>query len=254
LQICVWLCNVRARKRRQALVQGRIAGLEELSGKAAEGIERSPVAGLMSRRQVLQRATALGLGGLVLSALPAAERLMAAVEPALADTSLADATLQAIADTIIPGRKADRTDLGNEIHPKAIAGVHPEPGAVQADALLLFHEPRIGFDALQAAFLSELETRSLARGGQFLDLPFDKRVAVCLDGCSASNPSVVVWEAAAAVAFAAFLAAATQQNATIDTSSALQVMGHPGTAPNGYADYSYGKRLASERTATGSLP
>ena len=219
-----------------------------------KGIERSPVGGLLSRRQVLQRATVLGLGGLVASALPVAERLINTVEPALADVNLADATLQAVADTMIPGRKTDRTDLGNEIHPNAIAGAHPEPGAVQADALLLFHEPRIGFDALEPAFLTELQTRSLTRGGQFLDLPFDKRVAVCVDGCSASNPTVLVWEAAAAVAFAAFLIAATQENATIDTASGLQVMGHPGTAPNGYADFSYGKKLSRELTANGSLP
>ena len=63
-----------------------------------------------------------------------------------------------------------------------------------------------------------------------------------------------MWEAAAAVAFAAFLAAATQRNATIDTASGYQVMGHPGTAPNGYADYSYGRKLSRERTANGSLP
>jgi hypothetical protein len=195
----------------------------------------------------------LGLSGLVASALPVAGRLITA-PPALADVNLADATLQAVADTMIPGRKADRTDLGNEIHPKAIAGVHPEPGAVQADALLLFHDARIGFDALEPPFLSELQTRSLTRGGQFLDLTFDKRVAVCIDGLSASNPTVLVWEAVAAVAFAAFLAAATQENATIDTASGLQVMGHPGTAPNGYADYSYGKKLSRELTANGSLP
>jgi hypothetical protein len=79
-------------------------------------------------------------------------------------------------------------------------------------------------------------------------------VAVCIDGLSASNPTVLVWEAVAAVAFAAFLAAATQENATIDTASGLQVMGHPGTAPNGYADYSYGKKLSRELTANGSLP
>jgi len=228
--------------------------LEHFEENRTAGIERSPVGGLLSRRQVLQRATALGLGGLVTAALPVADRFLATVAPALADVNLADATLQAVADTMIPGRKADRTDLGNEIHPKAIAGAHPEPGAVQADALLLFHEPRIGFDALQPAFLADLQTRSLTRGGQFLDLPFNSRVAVCVDGCSASNPTVLVWEAAAAVAFAAFLIVATQENATIDTASGLQVMGHPGTAPNGYADYSYGKKLSRELTANGSLP
>ena len=230
--------------------QGKAANAATLSAGA---VERSPVGGLLSRRQVLQRASALGLGGLVLSALPAAEAFLA-TEPARADTTLTDATLQAVADTLIPGRKAARTDLGDEIHPKAIAGVHPEPGAVQADALRVFHDSRIGFDALEPAFLSELETRSLLRGGQFLDLPFASRVAVLIDGLDASNPTVLAWEAAGAVAFAAFLIAATQVNATIDTASGLQVMGHPGTAPNGYAEFSYGKKLAKELTSTGSLP
>ena len=78
--------------------------------------------------------------------------------------------------------------------------MHHEPGAVETDALVLFHSPLIGFDALEPAFLAELETRSLLRGGQFLDLPFAKRVAVCVDGLDPSNPSIVVWEAAAAVA------------------------------------------------------
>jgi hypothetical protein len=236
------------------LIQGRIASLEEFHQEAHLKAARSPAGALLSRRQVLQRATALGLGGFVLSALPAAERFLSAVEPALAQPNLADATLQAFADTLIPGSKADRTDLGNEIHPKAIAGAHGEPGAVQADALLLYHDARIGFDALSPAFLAEIQARSLARGGQFLDLQFDKRVAVCVDGLAASNPAVLVWEAAGAVAFAAFLVVATQVNATITTASGLQVMGHPGTAPNGYADYSYGRALSRELTSTGSLP
>lgn len=220
----------------------------------SEALARSPVGGLLSRRQVLQRATAFGIGGLVLSAMPAAERILGGIADADAAVTNADGTLQAVADTMIPGRKVDRTDLGNEIDRKAIAGVHGEPGAVQADALMLFHDSRIGFDALEPAFLSELQSRSLLRGGQFLDLPFAKRVAVVLDGLDGSNPGVLVWEAAAAVAFAAFLVAATQENATIDTACGLQVMGHPGTAPNGYADYSYRKKLSRELTAGGSLP
>ena len=224
--------------------------MEDLDQTAARG----PFAELLSRRQILQRASVLGLGGLVASALPAAERILGTVAPAAAAVTPDDATLQAFADTMIPGRKADRTDLGNEIDPLAIAGVDPEPGAVQADALLLYHEPRIGFDALEPAFLSELESRSLSRGGQFLTLPFAKRVEVCLEGLDPSNPSVQVWEAAAAVPFTAFLAAATQENATIDTASGLQVMGHPGIAPQGYADFTYKKKLSRERTASGSLP
>ena len=209
---------------------------------------------LLSRRQVLKRATVLGVGGLILSALPAADRILSTVAPSEAAVNLADATLQAVADTFIPGRKATLTDLGNEIHEKAIAGVHSEPGAVETDALALFHHPLIGFDALEPAFLAELETRSLPLGGQFLDLNFANRIEVMKGGLAATNPSVTVWEAAAAVPFAAFMAEATLPNASIDTASGYQVIGHPGIAPTGYADYSYGVQLSQERTTKGSLP
>lgn len=208
----------------------------------------------LSRREVLQRASALGIGGLVLSSLPVAERILAGAEPAVAAPSLTDGTLQAFADTLIPGRKATTTDLGNQIHAKAIAGAHPEPGAVEADTLLLYHHPLIGFDLVAPAFLADLEARSLLRLGQFIDLPFAKRVEVCKDGFNASNPTALVWELAAAVPFAAFLCSATQKNATIDNCSGLQVMGHPGTAPHGYADYSYRRVLSAERTSGGNLP
>jgi hypothetical protein len=208
----------------------------------------------LSRREVLQRASALGIGGLVLSSLPVAERILAAAAPAAAAPTLTDGTLQAFADTLIPGRKATRTDLGNEIHPKAIAGAHPEPGAVQADTLLLYHHPLIGFDLVAPAFLADVEARSLLRLGQFIDLPFAKRTEVCVDGLSPSNPTAQVWELAAAVPFAAFLCTAAQKNAVIDNSSGLQVMGHPGIAPQGYADHSYRRVLSAERTSGGSLP
>jgi hypothetical protein len=207
---------------------------------------------LLSRREVLQRASVLGLGALVASALPVAERIL--VSEAAGAVQLTDANLQAFADTMLPGRKATTTDLGNEIHPLAIAGVDSEPGAVEADALLLYHDPLIGFDALEGPFLSELSARSLARGAPFLNLTFEQRVEVCLEGLAPANPSVLVWEAAAAVPFTAFLASAKQSEATIDTSSAYQVMGYPGTAPNGYAEFSYRRKLAVELTRRGYLP
>jgi hypothetical protein len=220
---------------------------------AADRVPRE-IAGLLTRRDVLARASVLSLGGLVLAALPAADRILATVEPADAAVNVADATLQAVADTLIPGRPATRTDLGAEIHPKAIAGVHGEPGAVQTDALALFHSPLIGFELLQPAFLAEVSARSLLRGGQFLDLSFSKRVAVVVEGLDAGNPALIVWEAAAAVAFTSFIMAAAQPGATIDTASGYQVMGFPGTAPAGYADYSYGRRLSREITTDGNLP
>src|SRR3954470_22927288 len=117
----------------------------------------------LSRRDFLQRTSVLGTAALVASALPLAERLTSRVAYA-ADPTLDDATLQAFADTIIPGRKAAQTDLRDPIHPQAIAGIDPDPGAVEADALRLFHDPLIGFDALEPPFLAELSLRSLPQG------------------------------------------------------------------------------------------
>lgn len=214
---------------------------------------RGAVGGELSRRQFIGRVGVLGAGALVASAVPFADSLYRA-RPALAAVTIDDATLQAFADTIIPGRKAAKTDLGDEIHPDAIAGVDPLPGAVEADALRLFHDPLIGFEALAPALLADLSVRALAQGGPFLTLPFDKRTAVCLQAYDFSNPSRVLYEAAAAVPFEAFCGAGEIPGAaTSANASGYRVMGYPGAAPNGYAGFSYGRRLSRERTRKGYL-
>jgi hypothetical protein len=216
--------------------------------------EASPASGellaLLSRRQLLACGSVLALGALVRSALPVSRAAAAELLPSPA----ADATLQAFADTMIPGRPATTTDGGNPISAGAIAGVDPRPGAVEADALALYHHPEIGFDDLEPAFLAELEARSLPHGSDFLHLSFASRVEVCLAGLDFSNGTRLIWEAAAAVPFTAFCAAALTRNATWRDSSGYRVMGLPGTAPHGYRDYSYRRRLSSERTRGGSLP
>ena len=130
---------------------------------------RGPVARELSRRDFLRDTTVLGAGALVASALPVAERVVAA-DPAKAAVPFDGALLQAFADTMIPGRKAARTDLGDEIHPRAIAGVDPEPGAVEADALRLFRSSLLGFPLLAPVFNADLTARSLLEGGLFVDL------------------------------------------------------------------------------------
>jgi hypothetical protein len=126
---------------------------------------------------------------------------------------------------------------------------------VEADALALYHHPKVGFDALEPPFLAELGARSVADGGAFLDLPFDARVAVCIDGLAYDNPTRLLWEAAAAVPFTAFCAAALVPAQTADKAPGYRVMGLPGAAPHGYRrDYSYRRALSRERTKSGSLP
>src|SRR6185503_13155449 len=214
---------------------------------------RGPVGLELSRRDFLRDTGVLGAAALIASAVPVAERLLAA-NPAYAAVSNDDATMQAFADTIIPGRKAQKTDLGDEIHPDAIAGVDPEPGAVEADALRLYHHPLTGFDALEPAFLAELNSRSLQQGGPFLSLDFDKRTAVLLQALAFDNDDRVLYEAAAAVPFTAFCAAAVHETGTSKNASGYRVMGYPGAAPQGYKRYSYGRKLARDFTKKGYLP
>jgi len=215
------------------------------------GADHEELISQLSRRAFLRRACETGLAAamaIALEAVPAAK----AAAPALPD-----ATLQAFADTIIPGRRIARTQSGASVHPQAIAGVDALPGAVESDALALFHHPKVGFDALEPAFLADLQARTLtvaAPAVSFLSLPFSARVRVCLSGLDFSNPSRTLWEAAAAVPFTAFCAAALVPNATAADAVGYAVMGLPGAAPNGYRDFSYGRRLARERTVGGSLP
>ncbi len=221
--------------------------------RALDRAIRNEVAAELSRRELIGRAGTLGLGAMIAAAVPAAARMASPEPAAAADPSLLDGTLQAYFDTIIPGRRVAATELGNPIHPRAIAGVDPEPGAVEADALLLAHNPKLGFDTLAPAFLADLEARSLAQGGLFLDLDYDARERVCVSGLAFANPDRVVWEAAAALPFTAFCAAASIPNATRRTSVGYAVMGHPGTAPNGYRDFSYRRKLNRGRTKRGYL-
>jgi len=211
------------------------------------------IADELSRRDFVRRVGTLGAGAFVIAALPLAERMIAA-KPALAAVSLDDATLQAFADTVIPGRKVTRTDLGHEVHPLAIAGVDKLPGAVEADALLAYHDSRLGFETLAGPFQADLNGRALAQGGPFLTLPFDKRVKVCLSGFDFGNGSRPLWEAAAAVPFATFCAAIEHPIGTSRNCSGYRVMGYPGAAPNGYTGFSYRRKLSRERTKKGYLP
>lgn len=218
---------------------------------------RGRVAAELSRRDFLRRTSALGAAALVAQALPLADHLTAQAAYA-ADPTLDDATLQAYADTIIPGRRAANTDLGDPIHPQAIAGVDPDPGAVEADALRLFHDPLIGFDALEPAFLAELSVRSLPQGGAFLMLPYEKRVQVVLAGFDFGNPTRLLWEAATAVPFTAFCAAAVHPYGNSQNASGYRVMGYPGGGPNDAPvmypySASYRRKLARGRTKKGYL-
>lgn len=223
------------------------------TGRGLDEAIRNDLAVELSRRELLHRAGALGIGAAVASALPVAAKV-AVPERAGAQVPLLDGTLEAFYDTIIPGRRVEQTELGNPIHPRAIAGVEPDPGAVEADALLLGRNPRIGFIVLEPVLHAELTARALLEGGLFLHLDYGARQRVSARGLAFSNPTRLIWEAAAAVPFSAFCAAMNVREATAETSVGYQLMGHPGTAPRGYRDASYRRRLNRGLTTDGNLP
>jgi hypothetical protein len=208
---------------------------------------------LLTRRQALTRASTAGLAALVAGALPLT-RPGTAHAASTTSPTIIDGTMQAFADTMIPGRKVTITESGQPVYPGAIAGVDPLPGAVESDALALYGNADVGFTALEPAFIADLEARSLLQGGTFLSLGFEQRVQVCLAGLDFSNPTYLVWEAASAVPFTAFCAAALVPEATWSDAVGYRVMGLPGTAPDGYRHYSWRRKLSRERTKTGSLP
>src|SRR3954453_6774004 len=103
-----------------------MAGAAGTRGRHAALIEH------LTRRGFLRRASVLGLSAVIASAAPYAQRLVGP-PPAFAHVRLLDGSLQAVADTILPGRNAPTTALGNDIHALAIAGADPLPGEVEAD-------------------------------------------------------------------------------------------------------------------------
>jgi hypothetical protein len=206
---------------------------------------------VLRRRELLVRAGGLSLAALIAEALPVARALGQDSGPPTVPID-PDGTLQAFADTIVPGRKVARTESGAPVHPQAIAGADRLPGAVETDALALYHHQKTGFDALEPAFLADLTAR--AGGRPFLTLTFDDRTAVCKAGLAFDNPVRLLWEAAAAVPFTAFCAAAMNDAQTAAKAAGYRVMGLPGRSDGyGAERASYGRRLARERTRNGSL-
>ena len=107
------------------------------------------VAGIrgLSRRELLQR-------GAVLSLLPVAEQVLA-FAAALGAPNLADGTLQAFADTMIPGKKvSERTSATRFTQGDRRGRYRARRGAGRRAAL--YHHPLTGFDMLEPAFLADL--------------------------------------------------------------------------------------------------
>ncbi|MCM2577822.1 DUF5987 family protein [Streptomyces sp. MTZ3.1] len=169
------------------------------------------------------------------------------------------ATLEAFADTVVPGEKRHARD-------HAIAGATGGPGAVQAGAIDMLRLPELGLGPLMPALAGLLCTEAtryaLGRGKvllpsrpAFVALDFGDRTRLTAQLTGPDAVDRQVW-----VLLALFASIAFDNAAHLHTVKALEQR-HPGLAwlrfPAPDADglwrfptYSYGKRLAREHPHT----
>lgn len=173
-------------------------------------------------------------------------------------------TLEAFADTIIPGVKRWPDD-------RAIAGVSDDAGAVEGGALELLETPATGVTAGLESLATGLNGHAAAfatkRGldldddvPEFVALSYEDRCALVVELTTPGHPEKDGW-----VLLALFSNMAYDSAAHMSTTDALAA-GHPGLKSMGFAepdsdglwrfpDHGYGKELAKrhpDTTASGS--
>ncbi|HUZ25823.1 MAG TPA: DUF5987 family protein [Streptosporangiaceae bacterium] len=168
-------------------------------------------------------------------------------------------TLEAFADTIVPGEKRSPDDT-------AIAGAADGPGAVAAGALELLAWSATGISDALPDLVQSLNRHAdayaaehgLVPGGlvpAFVTLPFEHRTALVQELTAPSHPEKALW-----VLLALFSNMAFDSAAHLNTASAL-ADGHPGLTAIGlrhpdedglwrFPQSSYGRPLAGLRPGT----
>ncbi|GAA4092467.1 DUF5987 family protein [Actinomadura miaoliensis] len=175
------------------------------------------------------------------------------------DAQARNMTIEAFADTIVPGEKRWPAD-------RAVAGAAPGPGAVAAGALELLEWSATGVSdgldelarLLNAHARTHAEVRGLTLDEQvppFVALPFAERTALARALLAPGHPEKEIW-----VSLALFSNMAFDSAAHMHTRDAIAA-GHPGIAAMGLADpdgdglwrfpqYGYGRKLADTHPAT----
>lgn len=175
------------------------------------------------------------------------------------DEALVDPTLEAFADTLIPGEKRFPGD-------RAIAGAATGAGAVQAGAVDLLRFPPAGVAPAIAAVAAGLSARAVAFAleeaialdptvAPWVSLDFDQRTTLAVRLLDGSDPDRALWEAVGALVFISYHTAGH-----LPTARAVRD-GHPGLAgirfPAPDVDdlwrfpaHSYGRPLARPHPAT----
>ena len=183
----------------------------------------------LTRRQLLAVA---GSAALAWQLAPWTERLGLAAQASPSPDAVVTPTLEAFADTLIPGAKRWPAD-------RAVAGAAPGAGAVQAGAIDMMNFPPAGISPVlpELVTLANASAQAYsARHGVALDptvpplvaLNFDQRTAVLLGLLDPSGADYLLWYALAAMAFLAYHTAGY-----LHTADAMR-RHHPGLAAIGF--------------------
>lgn len=205
-----------------------------------------------------RRAVLRGLAAAV-AALPALGTAAAPPAAAAALGSWPVSTLEAFADTLIPGEKRSSSD-------RAVAGAAPGPGAVQAGVITLLSSPDLPLNPLLPGIAALLDARATAYAisrlillpidrPPFVGLSFDHRTAVVAGLFQSGDPDRAIWQLLSFLVGLAFDTAAHRHTAQ------AVAEGHPGLVWTGfpppdadglwrYPDHSYGTALATPHPAT----
>jgi enediyne biosynthesis protein E8 len=217
----------------------------------------------LSRRRLLQLATTAFAAWQV---APWADQLAAyAGNPTGTTSDAITTTLEAFADTLIPGQKRYDGD-------HAIAGVVHGPGAVQAGAVDLMWFPQAAIGPLLPSLAALLDSRAAAYAAThkrivdptlppLVALHFHDRTALLLELLDPAAPDYLAWWALAAMPFLAFHTAGH-----LHTAEAVRRK-HPGLHAIGFPKpdkddlwrfphFSYRRRLARSHphTTAGGSP
>ena len=172
---------------------------------------------------------------------------------ASAEAAIRTMTLEAFADTFVPGEKRSPDDV-------AIAGAAPGPGAVMAGAIELLEAPATGvseglddivitLNEHATSYAEEHDITLDANVPPFVSLDYEQRSALMRILTAPEHPEKEFWVLTALFCFMAFDTAAH-----MNTVSAIEE-GHPGLTMMGFAkpdpdglwrfpDYTYGRQLA----------
>ena len=169
------------------------------------------------------------------------------------------ATLEAFADTLVPGEKRSAAD-------RSIAGAAAGAGAVQAGALRLLTMPEAGMELLLPELATLLDTEATAYAARhhvLLDatvtplvaLPFTARTGLLEELLDPAHQDQQVWILLALMVFLAFHTAGFEHTTEAVSSHhpGLARLGFPAAESDGlyrYPDFSYGRPLALVHPAT----